>query len=41
MAIEVRYLSEDEIERDSELLLAEYEKTAGKPVKSGTIFSRG
>ncbi len=33
MAIEVRYLSEDEIERDSELLLAEYEKTAGKPVK--------
>ena len=33
MAIQVRYLSEDEIERDTELLLAEYEETAGEPVK--------
>jgi hypothetical protein len=29
MAIKVRYLSENEIEQDSELLLAEYEETAG------------
>ena len=33
MAIQVRYLTEDEIERDAELLLAEYEETAGEPVK--------
>ncbi len=33
MTIKVRYLSEDEIERDAELLLAEYEETAGEPVK--------
>ena len=33
MAIQVRYLSEDEIERDTKLLLAEYEETAGEPVK--------
>ena len=33
MAVQVRYLSEDEIERDAELLLAEYEETAGEAVK--------
>lgn len=33
MTIQVRYLTEDEIERDAELLLAEYEETAGEPVK--------
>ncbi len=33
MTIQVRYLSEDEIERDTELLLVEYEETAGEPVK--------
>ena len=33
MAIQVRYLSEDEIERDAELLLTEYEATAGEPIK--------
>lgn len=32
MTIKVRYLSEDEIERDTALLLAEYEETAGAPV---------
>lgn len=33
MAIHVPYLPEDEIERDAELLLAEYEETAGAPPK--------
>jgi Zn-dependent peptidase ImmA (M78 family) len=33
MTILVRYLSEEEIERDSVVLLAEYEATAGTPVK--------
>jgi hypothetical protein len=33
MAIEVRYLSEDEIEKEAELLLAEYAETAGAPFK--------
>ncbi len=33
MAIQVRHLSEHEIERDTELLLTEYEETAGEPVK--------
>ncbi len=33
MKIKVRYLSEDEIERDAEQLLAEYEETAGAPTK--------
>ena len=33
MTIKVRYLSEDEIEEDAELLLAEYEETAGTPIK--------
>lgn len=33
MTIQVRYLSEEEIERDSVMLLAEYEETAGTPIK--------
>jgi Zn-dependent peptidase ImmA (M78 family) len=33
MTIQVRYLSEEQIERDSVMLLAEYEETAGTPVK--------
>jgi IrrE N-terminal-like domain len=33
MTIKVRYLSEDKIEQDAELLLAEYEETAGAPIK--------
>lgn len=33
MAIKVKYLTEDEIERDAKLLLAEYEDTAGEPIK--------
>ena len=33
MAIQVRYLSEEEIEREADLLLAEYEETTGEPVK--------
>jgi Zn-dependent peptidase ImmA (M78 family) len=33
MTIKVRYLSEDEIEQDAELLLAEYEETVGAAVK--------
>jgi len=33
VAIQVRYLSEDEIERDTELLLAEYAETVGEPPK--------
>jgi hypothetical protein len=33
MTIQVRYLSEEEIERDSVMLLAEYKETAGMPVK--------
>jgi hypothetical protein len=33
MTIRVKYLSEDEIEKDAELLLAEYEDTAGEPIK--------
>jgi hypothetical protein len=38
MTIKVRYLSEDEIERETELLLAEYEETAGE--RSGRIEAR-
>ena len=33
MTIQVRYLSESEIERDAELLLAEFEETTGAPIK--------
>jgi hypothetical protein len=33
MAIKVKYLTEDEIEKDAELLLAEYEDTTGEPIK--------
>jgi Zn-dependent peptidase ImmA (M78 family) len=33
MTIKVRYLSEDEIEKDAELLLAEFEGTVGVPIK--------
>lgn len=33
MAIKVRYLSEDEIEKEAELLLAEYTETTGAPIK--------
>jgi Zn-dependent peptidase ImmA (M78 family) len=33
VAINVRYLSEDEIEKEAELLLAEYAETAGGPIK--------
>jgi hypothetical protein len=33
MAIKVKYLTEDEIESDAKLLLAEYEDTAGEPIK--------
>jgi hypothetical protein len=29
----VKYLTEDEIEKDAELLLAEYEDTTGEPIK--------
>ena len=33
MIIKVRYLSEDEIEKNAELLLAEFAETAGGPIK--------
>jgi len=33
MAIKVKFLREDEIEKDAELLLAEYEDTIGEPIK--------
>ena len=33
MAIKVKFLTEDEIEKDAELLLAEYEDTIGEPIK--------
>jgi hypothetical protein len=33
MAIKVRYLSEDEIEKEAELLLAEYVETTDSPIK--------
>ena len=33
MAIKVQYLTEDEIEKDAEVLLAEYEDTIGEPIK--------
>jgi hypothetical protein len=33
MTIKVRYLSEDEMEQEAELLLAEYKETAGAPIK--------
>ena len=33
MTIKVKYLSEDEIEKDAELLLSEYEDTTGEPIK--------
>ena len=33
MKIKVRYLSEDQIEKEAELLLAEYAETAGGPIK--------
>ena len=32
MAIKVKYLTEDEIEKDAKLLLAEYEDTIGEPI---------
>ena len=32
MAIKVKYLAEDEIEKDAELLLAEYEDPTGEPI---------
>ena len=37
MAIKVKYLTEDEIERDAKLLLAEYEDTAGEPIELPVI----
>ena len=33
MAIKVKYLTEDEIEKDAKLLLGEYEDTIGEPIK--------
>jgi hypothetical protein len=33
MTIKVRYLSENEIEKEAELLLAEYGETTGAPIK--------
>jgi hypothetical protein len=33
MTIKVKYLSENEIEKDAELLLSEYEDTTGEPIK--------
>jgi hypothetical protein len=33
MTINVRYLSEDAIEKDAELLLSEYEDTIGEPIR--------
>ena len=33
MAIKVKFLTEDEIEKDAKLLLAEYEDTMGEPIK--------
>jgi hypothetical protein len=33
MAIKIKYLTEDEIEGDAKLLLAEYEDTTGEPIK--------
>ena len=33
MAIKVKFLTEDEIEKDAEFLLAEYEDTIGEPIK--------
>ncbi len=33
MAIRVRHFSENEIERDAEFMLAEFEETAGEPVR--------
>jgi Zn-dependent peptidase ImmA (M78 family) len=33
MAIKVKYLTEDEIEKDAKLLLAEHEDTIGEPIK--------
>ena len=33
MKIKVRYLSEDQIEKEAELLLAEYAETAGGPIR--------
>jgi Zn-dependent peptidase ImmA (M78 family) len=33
MAIRVKFLTEDEIEKDAELLLAEYNDTIGEPIK--------
>jgi hypothetical protein len=33
MTIKVRYVSEDEIEQDAELLLAEYKETTGASIK--------
>ena len=34
MAIQVRFLSENKIEGNAEAMLADYEETAGEPVKS-------
>ena len=33
MGIKVKYLTEDEIEKDAKLLLAEFEDTIDKPIK--------
>jgi Zn-dependent peptidase ImmA (M78 family) len=33
MAIKVKFLTKDEIEKDAELLLAEYEETIGEPIE--------
>ncbi len=33
MAIKVKYLTKDEIEKDAKLLLAEYEDTTGEPIR--------
>ena len=33
MTIKVKYLTEDEIEKEAELLLAEYEETIGEPIE--------
>jgi hypothetical protein len=34
MTINIRYLSEDEIEKEAELLLAEYTETSGAPINA-------
>jgi hypothetical protein len=41
MTIKVRYLPEDEIEQDAELLLAEYKETTGAPIKLPVPVAKG